>query len=149
MGEGEHRPLVATGGSPESEVDPAREERLEHAEVLRDLECGVVGQHHAAAPDADAGGGRPDLADQDLRARARDPAEGVVLRDPEALVAHRLTGDRELDRLAQRVGAGAALPDGRLLDDAQHDGLPACGDRAHLSFPMYTIAHPPEILRAS
>ena len=45
--------LVGAGRPADAEVDAARVQRLEHAELLGDHERGVVGQHDAARPEAD------------------------------------------------------------------------------------------------
>ena len=80
-------PLIAARGAAEPEVDAARVEELEHAEVLGHLERTVVGQHDAAAAHANVLRARGDLADQDLGTRRRDARQIVVLGNPEAPVA--------------------------------------------------------------
>ena len=55
----------------EPEIDAARRQRIEHAELLGDLERRIVRQHHAGAADADARRARGDRRDQDLRRRCR------------------------------------------------------------------------------
>ena len=71
VGEREHGGVVAAGRAPDAEVDASGVERLQHGELLGDLERGVVGEHDAAAADADAGGVREELAGEYLRAGAR------------------------------------------------------------------------------
>ena len=79
------RGLADTGKAMQKDaLEAKREERLEQAEVLGDLEGAVMREHHAARPDADRARRRSDLADQDLGARARDAGEVVMLGDPEA-----------------------------------------------------------------
>ena len=46
--------LIAARRAADPEVDPAREQGLEHAELLRHLQRAVVAQHHAAGSDPDA-----------------------------------------------------------------------------------------------
>src|SRR5262249_28560919 len=56
VGERARRPLIAPRGAPDAQVDASGVERLQHAEVLRDLEGAVVAQHHPAGTDPDARG---------------------------------------------------------------------------------------------
>lgn len=51
----------------ESHVDPARVERLEHAELFGHDERLVIGQHHAAGADPDPGGRSGYCSSQDSR----------------------------------------------------------------------------------
>ena len=108
---------VGAGGPAEAEVDPAREQAGEDRERLGDLERAVVGQHHAAAPDPDALGGGRDRADQRLGARAREHRASVVLGDPVTVIAELVGEPGEVDRVAQRVGAGRAFGDRGLVED--------------------------------
>ena len=50
----ERRQRIAARRAADREVDAIAVERAQHAEVLGDLERAVVGQHDAAAADADA-----------------------------------------------------------------------------------------------
>ena len=132
----EHRVRVGSGRAADAEVDAAGMQRREHAEDLGHLERAVVRQHHAAAADADARRRGGDLRDQDLRRRAREHRRAVMLRDPVALVAERLGVAREIDRVAQRVGARRPLRDRRLVENAQDEGhrriVPAAVVRSEL-----------------
>src|SRR5690242_2562274 len=115
----EHRARIGARCAAEPEVDTAREQAAERAEVLRHLERAVVRQHHAAAAHADARGGGSDRPDPHLRAGARETGGGVVLSHPVALIAERLGVAGEVDRVVQRVRAGRPLRDRRLGDYAE------------------------------
>ena len=114
-----HRRLVGAGRAAEAEVDPARVERLERPELLRDHERRVVREHHPAGPDADRARALGDEADRDRGGRGRDPGHVVVLGQPEAVVAEAFRVLRELTR-AMKGGLGvAALRDLRKVEDRQ------------------------------
>ena len=113
--------LVAPRRPAEAEVDPPGIEAAQHAERLRDLERAVVRQHDAAAPHAQAGGRGRDRADQHLGARAGQHGCAVVLGDPVAVISELVGPAREIDRVAERVPAGRALRDRRLIQNAQQE----------------------------
>ena len=71
------RDLVAARRSTDPEVDPAGEQRFQHAEVLGDLQRAVVLEHHAARADTDAARAGRNLADEDLGAGAGEAGSGV------------------------------------------------------------------------
>ncbi len=101
----------------EPEVDPARGERLQGAELLGDGERGVVGQHDPARAEPDAGGMGGEVGQDHGRGGAGHPGHGVVLGDPVALVAAGLGEAGDRDGGAQGVVGGAAAADG---DEVQH-----------------------------
>ena len=117
--EREDRLRVGAGRAADAEVDAVAVQPAEDAERLGDLERAVVRQHHAAAPDPDAGRRRRDRADQDLGRAAGEHRCAVVLGDPVALVPEPLGEAGEVDRVAQRVGAGLPLGDRRLVEDGE------------------------------
>jgi hypothetical protein len=116
--EGRHR--IGAGRAPDGEVDAIGEEAGEDAEALGHLQRAVVGEHHAAAAHADARRGHRDRADQDLGARPGEHRAAVVLGEPVAVVAEVVGEAREVEGVAERVGAGRALRNGRLVEDAEH-----------------------------
>ena len=118
---------VAARRAAKAEVDAARCDGLEHAELLGDLEAGVMRQHHAGAADADAAGGRGDGGDQDLGRGASLAGGGMVLGEPVALVAEGLAVLGEGDALADRVIRAAAGDDGGLVEDGKQ--WPQAGER--------------------
>ena len=121
VGEREHGGVVAARRAPDAEVDAPGVERLQDGELLGDLEGGVVGEHDAAAADADAGGVREELADEDLRAGAGVGAGVVVLGDPVAGVAEALGGLGHGHGVAQGVRGRLAAPHRRLVGDAERE----------------------------
>ena len=75
--------------------------------------------HDATAADADVARARGDGPDQRLGAAAREHRRAVVLGYPVAGVAELVGEHRQVERVAQRVGAGHPLGDGRLVEDAE------------------------------
>ena len=119
--ERERGQAVRARRAPHAEVDPARRDRLEHAELLGDLEGRVVREHHAGAAYADARRGRRQRRQQDLRRGADDAVAPVVLRNPEPPVAQRVAVPGEGERLADRFVLAAAVRRGRLVEHRQGD----------------------------
>src|SRR5690606_23002536 len=110
-----------TGRAAEAEVDPPREEAVERAELLGDHERVVVRQHDPARADADRRGRVADVREHDRDRAAGDTGGGVVLGDPEALVAGLLGGRGELAGLAQGLGDAAALAHRDEVEDRERD----------------------------
>ena len=100
--QGQRRDLVRPGGPPDPQVDAARIQRLQHAELLSDHERRVVGEHYPARADPHGGGSAGDLANQHRRGGTGDPRHVVMLRHPVAPVAPRLDVAGQVDRPAQR-----------------------------------------------
>ena len=100
---------VRTRGAAHAQVDAARRDAFEHAELLGHLERRIVRQHHAGAAYPDALGGRADRGDQDFGRGADDAVAVVVLGHPVAVVAQLVAMLRELDALADRGALRAAL----------------------------------------
>ena len=96
---------VAARRAADAEVDAARRERLQHAELLGDLQRAVVRQHDAGAADADRRRARRDRRHQDLGRAADDRRQAVVLADPEARIAEPLAmlGERRACRGSRRL----------------------------------------------
>ena len=69
----------------------------EGAELLGDNQWRVIGQHYAAAADADSFRRVCDVADEDWRRRAGKAFDGVVFGKPEAAVTPLLGVTREID----------------------------------------------------
>ena len=97
----------------ETEIDAARKQRLERAELLRHDERRVVGQHDAARADPDRLGPGGHVRDHDRGGGAGDAGHVVMLRQPVA-------GDSPAARLAGRDRS--ALPKGRRGRAALRDG---------------------------
>ncbi len=106
LAQGPRCALVAPRRAADPEVDAAGEERLQHAEVLGDLEGAVVAEHHAARAHAEVRGAHRHLADEDLRAGAGQGRAGVVLGQPVAVVAEPVDDLGQLQGLVDGVGRG-------------------------------------------
>ena len=145
---------VGAGRAAEAEVDPAREQPGQDRERLGDLERAVVRQHHAAAADADPLGDRRDRADQRLGASTREHRPAVVLGHPVTVVPELVGEPREVDRVAERVGAGRALGDRRLVEYGQshttdvrkvgprRSGAPGRSEAVGCGHPVEELAQP-------
>ncbi len=95
--EGVHGGEVPAGGAAEAEVDAAGINRCQGAELFGDDERGVVGEHDAAAADADGAGSSGDVADEDRGCGAGEAGDAVVLGEPEAGVAEAFGVAGEVD----------------------------------------------------
>ena len=130
--QGARRPLVRAGRTPDTEVDAARVQRVERAELLGDDERLVVGQHHTARADADPLGDGRQVGDQHGRRGARDPRHPVVLRHPVAPEPEILDELDELRAGRQRGRRRRAGTDGGEIENGERhhvrgnvDGPPA------------------------
>jgi len=88
---------VAAGSASEAEIDAAGVEGFKGAELFGDDEGSVVGQHDAAASDADGAGGSRDMADENRRCGAGKAGDGMMFGQPEALIAPLLSSLSEMD----------------------------------------------------
>jgi hypothetical protein len=111
--------LVAPGRAPDAEVDAAREERLEHAEHLGDLERAVVGQEHAAGADANALRRGRDAREQDFGTGIGEGGDRVMLGEPVARVAEPVGRLRERHRFRDRPRGGVPADHRALVEDAE------------------------------
>jgi hypothetical protein len=113
---------VRTGRAAEAQVDAAGSDRIQHAELLGDLEGRVVRQHHAGAADADGAGGSGDGGDQNLGRRADDGGVGVVLGHPEAVIVPAFAGLGQRHGVADRFALRAIHHGNRLIENGQAHG---------------------------
>jgi hypothetical protein len=104
---------VGAGCAPEAEIDAARKQRLQRAELLRDHQRRVVRQHDPPGADAHRVGGGGDLPDHHRGRGAGDAGHVVVLRQPVAPVFQPLGVTGEVQRVAERVAGTLALRNGR------------------------------------
>ena len=116
---------VATRSPADAQVDPARVEHLQHAEVLRHLERRIVGQHHAAGSDANPLGLGRQPGDQDLGRRTRERVGSVVFGHPVAMVAEFIAALGERHGVRDGVCRHLAAGNGRLIENAEFDGQDA------------------------
>ncbi len=121
------RGLVGAGRAPDAEVDPSGMERLQHAELLRDHQRHVVGQHHAAGADPHGRGRVGDVADQHGWRGTRDTGHVVVLGHPEPPEPQPFGVPGQVDRGAQGVARGAAVRHRRQVEHGQGHGAGAEG----------------------
>ena len=78
---------IAARRAADAEIDPAREQSFEQAEIFRDLVGAVVRQHDSAGPDPNMGGFRADSRNHDLRRGAGEAFAAVVFREPIPVIA--------------------------------------------------------------
>ena len=110
---------IGAGRAAQAEIDAARKKRLQHFEALGHHQGRVVGQHHAAGADAHAGGDGGDLSDHDVGRGTGDRRQIVVLGHPIAHIAQAVGEPRQIERIAQRLGAGRAGRDRREIEDGE------------------------------
>jgi hypothetical protein len=115
-------PAVGAGRAAEAEVDPPGRQRVEHPELLGDLERRVVRQHDAGAAHPDGAGVGGDGGDQNLRRGADDGRVAVVLRHPEPVVPEGVAQLRQRQRVADRLPLRAAGGGDRLVEDGNAHG---------------------------
>ena len=113
---------VGAGGPAQPEIDASGKQRLEHLEALGNHQRCVIGQHDAAGAHADARGRRRDLPDHDVGRGTRDRRQVVVLGDPIAGEAQAVGEPRQVERIAQRNGAGRPCGDRRQIEDGEGNG---------------------------
>jgi len=111
------RCLIGAGRTAETEIDPARIQRLERAELLGDYVRRVVRQHDAARADAQGLGPSGDVRDHERRRGGRHARHVVVLGDPQARVTPRLGLAAEFARLVERHASRSALSYPAELED--------------------------------
>ena len=106
--EGAHGVEVTAGCAAQTEVDAAGVESFEGAELLGDDQRSVVGEHDAAASDADGAGGGGDVSDEDGGRGAGEAFNGVVLSQPETAVTPMFCVTSKVDRAGDGGGWGFA-----------------------------------------
>ena len=118
---GSHRVLVAARSPPEPEIDPARVQRRERAELLGDGERRVVRQHHTTGAETDGGGVGGDVGDQHAGGGRCDRGHVVVLGVPDTLVSPSLRPLRQRHAVGKRIGRRVAASDDRQIENRQWD----------------------------
>ena len=113
--------LVGARCTAEAEVDAAREQRFEGAELLGDHQRRVIGQHDAAGADTDARGRAGHVRDHHCGGCAGDAGHVVVLGEPVAGVARPVRQLRQFARVAQGVSRRAAGGDGGEIEYGKRD----------------------------
>ena len=108
--------VIGAGGASETEIDAAWKEGFERAELFRNLERRVIGQHDPARPHADRLRARRHMRDHH-RCRGRgDTRHVVMLGQPEAFVAPALGMLGEVESVVKGLGRGAAFDDRRQVE---------------------------------
>ena len=102
--QGSHGQEVAPGGAAEAEVDAAGVQCFQGAKLLGNHQRRMVGQHDAAATDADGFGGRSQVPDEHGGGGASQSGDGVMFRQPVALVSPSFHMLREIDGAGDGAG---------------------------------------------
>jgi hypothetical protein len=105
----------------QAEIDAARIERFEGAELLGDDQRRVVGQHDAAGAHPDGAGAAGDMPDDHRGGGAGHADHVVVLGHPVAPVAPGFGVTGEVEGVAQRVGGGVAPAHRDEVEDGERD----------------------------
>ncbi|MNY30408.1 hypothetical protein D3C86_1645160 [compost metagenome] len=103
--------LVGAGRAAQPEVDAARIQRGQRAELLGNHQRRVVRQHHAARADADGGRAIRHVADQHGRGGAGNAGHVVMFGQPEAAIAKAFGVLRQVQRVAHGLAGIAAFHD--------------------------------------
>ncbi len=130
--EGTEGDLVGAWSPADAQVDPAREERGQGAELLGDDQGRVVGQHDAAGADPDGRGPPGDVGDDHRGGGAGDAGHAVVLGEPEAVEAPALGVLSQVERAAKGPRSSAALGDRSEIENGEwscHDIANQAGAR--------------------
>ena len=122
---------VSAGRAADAEVDAAGIEGFERAELLGDLERGVVGEHDAAGADADRGGVVGDIGDENGGGGGGDAGDVVVLGEPVAGVAEAFGVLGEVAGVLEGVGGGGTCENGGEVEEGEGNGGHACSFRGH------------------
>ena len=103
-------------------------------------------QHHPARANADALGRQCHRANQHLGRAARKPRRGMMLCQPIAVIAQRITGLRKVYRVADGIGRRQPRFNGRLVKHGKaigHGHMAQCSDVAGGEKPKLVIAARP------
>ena len=111
--------LIGARGAAKPEVDPARKQARQGAELLGDDIGGVVRQHDPARPDPDRVRSRGDVGDHDRSRGAGDARHVVMLRHPDAAIAPLLGMGGEVARVVERGAGVGAFGDAGEVEDGQ------------------------------
>jgi hypothetical protein len=98
------------------QVDAARVDRFEGAELLRDDERRMIRQHDAARPDPDPARAGGHVPDDHRGGGAGDAGHVVVLGEPDAVIPPALRMLGEIQRVPERVAGRGARRDRREVE---------------------------------
>jgi hypothetical protein len=96
------RHLVRSGGAPYAQIDAARGNGLQDAELLGNFQRRIVRQHDTRAANADTRRGSRDRRHEYLGRGADDTAGVVVLRKPVAMITQRVAMAGEFECFPDR-----------------------------------------------
>ena len=107
--------MVTAGSTPNAELNAVGVERIQHAELLGNLERGIMLQHHATAANLYGRRFTRDLPYQDLGGVASERDRVVVLSNPVPYVSEPLGGLSQLYSLTQGLPRCRPSADHRLV----------------------------------
>ena len=131
--QGTQRHPVRPRGTPETKIDPARMQRLQRPELLRDDQRRVIRQHDAPRPDANRLCRLREVRDHDRRRCASDPVQVVVLGDPVPRVTQTLGAPHKINRVPERLCRRPAHDDRCDVEDRDGQHTP--------NIPTRPVAH--------
>jgi hypothetical protein len=120
--------LIGARRTTEAEVDAARVQAFEHAELLSHHQRGMVGQHHATSSDPNGRGGCGEMSDQHGGRGAGHSRVVVVLSYPVAGVPEALRVLHEVDGVSQRVGRRKSVRNRAEVEHRERNGERSHGD---------------------
>ncbi len=109
-------------GAAEPHVDPSGEQGREDAELFRDDQRAVVGEHDPAGAHPDRAGGRRHGRGQHGGRGTGHPGHPVMFRHPEAVEAETLRVPGQSHGVAQGLGGAVALADAGAVEDGEAGG---------------------------
>ena len=130
------RRLIRAGRAAQAQVDAARMQGVQRAELLGDDQGRVVRQHDAAGPDADGLRRRRHRADDDRGRSAGDARHVVVLGQPEAFVAEALGLAGQIESVGQRLRDIGALGHRGEVENGKRDHPSDMGPRIGGAIPF-------------
>ncbi|KAG0733776.1 hypothetical protein G6F23_013020 [Rhizopus arrhizus] len=115
------RCAIAAGRAAQTQVDTAWIQRFQGAELFRNDQRGMVGQHDAARTAPQRAGVAGHVADQHRRRAGRHAVDVVVFSQPEALVAQALHMLSHGHGVAEGVGRVTAMHNRGQVQDRKGD----------------------------
>jgi len=113
--------LIGARSAAKSQVDAIGKQGRESAELFCDDQRGMVGEHDAAGANANRFCSSGDVTDDYRCGGAGDSRHVVMLGEPITVEAPGFGVLRQVKRVAQRVGGGCALRDGRQVKDGKRN----------------------------
>ena len=117
--QGAQRELIGAGGPSEAEIDAARKQPRQRAELFGDHIGRVVGQHDAAGADADRCGALGNMGQHDGGRRTGDARHVVVLGHPDPPVSPALGMHSDIARMIERATRVGLFGDPDEIEDGE------------------------------